>query len=74
LGYRIGRIEPEVNGNWFNSESKYANFLKYAFGLNYFFLGHSSKISGEFWIIKQNVNWDTSQFLHQVVLQFQASF
>ncbi len=74
LGYRIGPIEPEVNGNWFNSESKNSNFFKFAAGLNYFFHGHQSKIAAEFWHIKQNVNWDASSYLHQIVLQFQAFF
>jgi hypothetical protein len=73
LGYRFGQIEPEVNGFWFNSESKQGNYAKIAAGLNYFLKGHQWKFSGEYWNIKQNVNWDTSNYLSQIVLQLQAS-
>ncbi len=74
LGYRIGQIEPQINGYWFNSASKNANFLKIAGGFNYFFKGHQSRIGIEFWHIKSNVNWDASSYLHQILVQYQASF
>jgi hypothetical protein len=74
VGYRIGPIEPQVNGYWFNSESKQANFFKIAGGLNYFFIKHQSRIGIEFWHIKQNVPWDGSSYLHQILVQYQASF
>ncbi len=74
FGYRFGQIEPQVNGYWFNSESKQANFLKIAGGLNYFFVKHQSRIGIEFWHVKQNVNWDNSSYLHQLLAQFQLFF
>jgi hypothetical protein len=74
IGYRIGQIEPEVNGYWFNSESHQFSFLKLAGGLNYFFKGHQAKLGLEFWHIKSGVNFDASNALHQIVLQAQASF
>jgi hypothetical protein len=74
VGYRIGSINPEVNGHWFNSESKQGNFAKFAAGVNYLFKGHSAKVGVEFWHFKSNVNWDASAWAHQVLAQFQASF
>jgi hypothetical protein len=74
VGYRFGQIEPQVNGYWFNSDSKQANYFKIAGGFNYFFIKHQSKIGIEFWHIKQNVNWDASSYLHQILVQYQASF
>ncbi len=74
IGYRIGQIEPEVNGYWFNSESHQFSFLKLAGGLNYFFKGHQAKLGLEFWHIKSGVNFDASNALHQIVLQAQANF
>jgi hypothetical protein len=73
-GYRFGPIGPEVNGFWFNSDSKQANYFKFAAGLNYFFHGHGSKLGAEFWHIKQNVNIDTAQWAHLIVIQFQAYY
>lgn len=74
IGYRIGRFEPQVNGYWFNSESKQANFLKVAGGVNYFFQKNQSRIGIEFWHFKQNVNWDASSYLHQILVQYQLIF
>jgi hypothetical protein len=74
FGYRIGKIEPQVNGYWFNSESKQGNFLKFAGGLNWFFEKHQSRIGAELWFIKSNVNWDNSSFLNQILVQYQANF
>ena len=44
-GFRIGQFEPEVNGYWFNSDSKQNSFLKYAGGVNWFIQKHSTKLS-----------------------------
>jgi hypothetical protein len=74
IGYRWGQIEPEVNGYWFNSDSRQNNFLKVAAGVNYFLKGHQAKLSAEFWTIKSGVNLDSSRALHQIVLQAQANF
>ena len=74
VGYRIGQFEPQANGYWFNSESKVANFFKIAGGMNYFFKGHQSRIGIEFWHIKSNVPWDGTSYLHQILVQYQASF
>ncbi len=73
VAYRIGSINPEVNGHWFNSESKQGNYAKLAAGVNYLFKGHQAKVGAEFWHFKQNVNWDASSWQHQVLLQFQIS-
>ena len=73
VAYRIGSINPEVNGHWFNSESKQGNYAKLAAGVNYLFKGHQAKVGAEFWHFKQNVNWDSSSWQHQVLLQFQIS-
>ncbi len=78
LGYRIGKVEPQVNFFWFNSDNKGASMLKWAAGLNYFFRGHEAKISAEF------VGLINSGFLpsapnptptlHQIVVQGQLWF
>jgi hypothetical protein len=73
-GFRIGKIVPEVNGYWFNSESKQNNFGKIAVGLTYLLKGHQAKVSAEFWTSKNGVHWDQSRALHQIVLQFQAYY
>ncbi len=74
VGYRVGQIEPEVNGYWFNSDSRQNSFLKVAGGLNYFLKKHQAKLSLEFWHIKSGVNLDAASALHQIVFQAQASF
>ncbi len=73
-GYRIGQFEPEVNGFWFNSDSKQNSFLKVAGGINYFIEKHQAKIGLEFIHIKAGVNFDAANALHQVLLQGQISF
>jgi hypothetical protein len=74
LGYRWGPLEPEINGYWFNSDSRQNNLLKLAGGLNYLLKGHQAKISAEFWNIKSGQNLAAVSAVHQFVLQFQASF
>jgi hypothetical protein len=72
LGYRIGKIEPQVNFFWFNSDDKFQSMLKWAGGLNYFFIGHQAKLSAEFVGMINAGNLHTTPTLHQVILQ--ASF
>lgn len=78
LGYRFGKIEPQVNGFWFNSDPRNASMLKWAAGVNYFFKGHDAKISAEFvgvinggYLPSAPVPTPT---LHQIVVQGQLSF
>lgn len=73
VAYRIGPLNPEVNGHWFNSESKQFNHAKLAVGANYLFKGHQAKVGLEFWHFKQAVNWDASSWQHQLLLQLQIS-
>jgi hypothetical protein len=73
-GYRIGDFEPEVNGYWFNSDSKQNSFLKVAGGINYFIQKHQARIGLEFVHIKSGVNFDASTAVHQILLQTQISF
>jgi len=78
LGYRFGPIEPQVNGFWFNSDSRTASMLKWAAGVNYFFKGHEAKISAEFvGLINSGIlpgSPNATPTLHQVVVQGQLSF
>jgi hypothetical protein len=78
IGYRIGRIEPQFNAYWFNSDSKNASMLKWAAGVNYFFKGHDAKISLEFDGLINGGYLPTAPTptptLHQIVLQGQLAF
>ncbi len=78
LGYRIGQIEPQVNGFWFNSDPKNASMLKWAAGVNYFFKGHEAKISAEFvGLINSGILPSapgSTPTLHQIVIQGQLWF
>jgi hypothetical protein len=73
-GYRLGQLEPQVNGYWFNSDSRQNSFLKIAGGINYFIQKHQTKIGIEFIHIKSGVNLDASNAVHQVLLQSQIAF
>lgn len=74
LGYRWGPIEPQINGYYFNSDSRQNNHLKIAGGLNYFLRGHQARIGVEFWHIKSGVNLDAATAQHQVLVQGQIYF
>jgi hypothetical protein len=74
LGYRLGAIEPEVNGYWFNSDSRQNSFLKAAGGFNYFFNRRQTRLSLEFWSIKSGVDLKSAAALHQLVFQAQVFF
>jgi len=78
LGYRIGPIEPQFNFYWFNSDSKNASMLKWAFGVNYFFKGHDAKLGLEFDGMISSGFLPSAQnptpTLHQIVLQGQLAF
>lgn len=71
--YRWGQISPQVNGYWFNSDSRQNSFLKVAGGVNYFIKGHQAKVGLEFWHILSATNLNNPA-LHQLVLQAQANF
>jgi len=73
-GYRLDQWEPQVNGYWFNSDSRQNSFLKIAGGINYFIQKHQAKIGLEFIHIKSGVNLDAASAVHQVLLQSQISF
>ncbi len=72
LGYRLGKIEPQVNFFWFNADDKGQSMRKWAAGVNYFFIGHQAKLSAEFVGLINAGNLSTTPTLHQVILQ--ASF
>jgi len=78
LGYRIGPIEPQVNGFWFNSDPKTASMLKWAAGINYFFKGHEAKIGAEFvGLINSGIlpgSPNATPTLHQFIIQGQLAF
>jgi hypothetical protein len=74
VGYRVGRIEPEVNGYWFNSDSRQNSYLKIAGGLHYFLEKHQAKLSLEFWSIKSGVDIRSASALHQLIFQAQVFF
>ena len=78
LGYRIGPIEPQVNGFWFNSDPKNASMLKWAAGINYFFKGHEAKIGAEFvGLINSGIlpgSPNATPTLHQFIIQGQLAF
>jgi len=74
LGYRWGPIEPQINGYYFNSDSRQNNFLKIAGGVNYFLRGHQARIGAEFWHLKSGVNLDAANAVHQVLVQGQIYF
>jgi hypothetical protein len=73
-GFRIGEFEPEVNGYWFNSDSKQNSFIKYAGGINWFINRHNNKLSLEFIHQKNGVNFDASSAVHLLLAQFQFYF
>jgi phosphate-selective porin O/P len=70
-GFRVGSFEPEVNGYWFNSDSKQNSFLKYAGGINWFISRHNTKLSLEFISQKNAVNLDAATSVHLFLAQFQ---
>jgi hypothetical protein len=76
LGYRFGKIEPEINGHWFNSENHLNNYLRISGGFNYFLRAHQAKLSLEFWHVKTAVRGPLADAdaVHQLVFQAQASF
>jgi len=78
LGYRIGPIEPQVNGFWFNSDPKNTSMLKWAAGINYFFKGHEAKIGAEFvGLINSGIlpgSPNATPTLHQFIIQGQLAF
>src|SRR5262249_48227880 len=71
LGYRWGPIEPQINGYYFNSDSRQNNHLKIAGGVNYFLKGHQARIGAEFWYLKAGVNLDAANATHLVLVQGQ---
>ncbi len=74
VGYRIGKIEPQVNVYWFNSDSKQNSSVRWAAGVNYFFKVHAAKIGAEFAGQIVNANLDTTPTLHQIIVQGQLFF
>src|SRR5262249_15201035 len=74
IGYRWGPIEPQINGYYFNSDSRQNNHLKVAGGLNYFLKGHQARIGVEFWYLKAGVNLDAANATHLVLVQGQTYF
>ncbi len=82
VGYRIGKIEPQVNVYWFNSDTKANSSVRWAAGMNYFFKGHAAKIGAEF--AGQIVNGrlsatadgslNATPTLHQIIVQGQLFF
>jgi hypothetical protein len=73
-GYRWGRLEPQANFYWFNSDTKKNSYLRIAGGLNLFVHGHRAKIQAEFASTIANANLTTTPALHQIVLQTQLAF
>ena len=74
LGYRWGRLEPQGNFYWYNSDTKKNSYLKVAGGLNLFLQGHRAKIQAEFASVIANANLETTPALHQIALQTQLAF
>jgi hypothetical protein len=74
LGYRWGRIEPQANFSWYNSDTKKNSYLKMAGGLNLFLQGHRAKVQAEFASVIANANLETTPALHQIVVQTQLAF
>jgi hypothetical protein len=74
IGYRFGKIEPQANFYWFNSDTKQNSYLKVAGGVNYFFRGHNAKIVAEFSSIINNGNLSTTQAIKEMLVQGQILF
>lgn len=73
IGYRWGKIEPQANFYWFDSDSRQNSFRKLAGGLNYFFKGSQARLSAEFASVINGANLSQTPVLHQLLLQAQLS-
>jgi hypothetical protein len=74
IGLRVGKLEPQANGYWFNSQSHQNSFRRAAVGLNYFLNGHQSKLGAEFVTAISGGNLNVTPSLHQIVVQAQGFF
>jgi Phosphate-selective porin O and P len=74
VGYRWGRVEPQGNFTWYNSDTRNNSYLKIAGGLNLFLEGHHAKIQAEFASAIANANLQTTPASHQMVVQTQLAF
>jgi hypothetical protein len=74
VGYRFGKIEPQANIYWFNSDTKQNSYFRVAGGVNYFFHGHDAKLVAEFSSMINNGNLSTTPTLKELILQYQIAF
>lgn len=74
VGYRFGKIEPQANFYWFNSDTKQNSYLRVAGGVNYFVHGHDAKIVAEFASVINNANLPATSAIKELILQGQVSF
>ena len=73
IGYRIGKIEPQANFYWFNSDTKQNSYMRLAAGVNYFFHGHDAKLCAEFSSTINNGNLSSTPALKEIILQYQIA-
>src|ERR1700730_17447942 len=73
IGYRIGKIEPQANFYWFNSDTKQNSYMRLAAGVNYFFHGPDAKLCAEFSSTINNGNLSSTPALKEIILQYQIA-